>query len=64
MALHYEAPVRLLPWVAKPAYLQVFQTEYNQVIDVSECPVPYIRHETPQHAILTTLQGCYQHVSP
>ena len=25
------------------AALQVFQTEYNQVIDVSRCPVPYIR---------------------
>ena len=29
------------------ACAQVFQTEYNQVIDVSQCPVPYIRHESP-----------------
>lgn len=26
--------------------MQVFQTEYNQVIDVSQCPVPYIRLES------------------
>ena len=39
------------------ACVQVFQTEYNQVIDVLECPVLYIRYDLNfmrlmQHALM------------
>ena len=47
-----------------PASVQVFQTEYNQVIDVSQCPVPYIRHDPPQRAIMLTLLGAISMFHP